>query len=521
MTRRRVALIIAGAGLASAALVAQDVLRPAGDGPAAPLAISGSASSAEYCVSGYAARIHSLGWIDAGTTYRVTFDSGISLVAAVARMNLSDRRVTSGYGTPDLNFTASSSGIMALLVSSNGRDGCYRYKAQITSPAASVAVARPDSPVRPDPALALPKSPIETMAIAGEASSARHCIAGTWTAKVHDLGWVGEGARVTIDFDSNFDAIAGLTITDVAGQSTVSYVDDNAGGNLDPRFNLTTTRAGTAVLYVGGVNGSAGCYAYKAAITAPAVTLSQFNGSWSGTFTGSSSGTVAFSVSNGTVTVTQPDAGSGTVTQRNALGLGIVPLADCIDGRDCGFHGQFFTRAATGTCTWSGPFLPGGARQSSATGLWSCTDGRSGEWNSRRGTPPAPVPTPTPTPTPAPTPTPTPGGRDGQYRAVVSARSCSSAGGAFIEPCNWQFPSGGCDPQDFTFNVTGGVVRDACLYLSAATIGADGRYTGFYGGSASSRMPVGGTFSTSFQITGTDTYRNNTYRVTIQVTKTR
>lgn len=92
-----------------------------------------------------------------------------------------------------------------------------------------------------------------------------------------------------------------------------------------------------------------------------------FNGSWTGTYTGQTSGALAFTVQDGAITVTQPTQGEGI------LSLGSINT-----------DSSFFTFAPTGTCTWTGPFLPGGARQSSASGLWSCGNGTFGTWTSKR-----------------------------------------------------------------------------------------------------------------------------------------
>lgn len=131
-------------------------------------------------------------------------------------------------------------------------------------------------------------------------------------------------------------------------------------------------------------NGVAGAFSTPSStsISAPAPaptpppTFADFNGSWSGTFTGQSSGTLAFTVANGAITVTQPAQGDGILTLGEGAG-----------------DGSFTTRAASGSCTWSGPFLAGGARQSSASGLWRC-GAVSGPWSAARGATPAPTPPP-------------------------------------------------------------------------------------------------------------------------------
>ncbi|MEI7950736.1 MAG: hypothetical protein WCI66_10950 [Gammaproteobacteria bacterium] len=111
-------------------------------------------------------------------------------------------------------------------------------------------------------------------------------------------------------------------------------------------------------------------------VAAPAPTFTSFNGSWTGTFAGQTSGTLAFSVADSVITVSQPAAGTGT------LELAAINA-----------DSSFTTIAPTGSCTWTGPFLAGGARQSSASGLWSCGNGTFGTWATTRTPPPTPAPT--------------------------------------------------------------------------------------------------------------------------------
>lgn len=382
MTSRRLfigvlaALALSGT-LAGQTAVPQSGLDSAADAPSGSLAIAGNGSSARHCVSGRAANVHGLGWVPAGTGYTITFESDITLATAIGRMDLSGNDAYTVIGDPDFNFTASTAGTMALYVEGRGRAGCYRYKVEVDRPAQGVAAPAAPRSVR---ALALPKppkNPIRTMAITGLASSAKHCITGEFAAKVHNIGRVEAGAQVRIAFDSDIDPIAGLMLMDAAGEQGRFLVDDDSGGDLDPLLALTAPMGGTIGLYVASYTGAAGCYHYQVQIeggTEP-VTASQFNGSWSGTFSGQSSGTLAFSVTNGTITVTQPAQGDGTFSLGALAG-----------------DGSFTTSGPEGTCTWSGPFLPGGARQSSASGAWSCSNGawsgRSGAWSAARTAPP-------------------------------------------------------------------------------------------------------------------------------------
>lgn len=132
------------------------------DLPVGPRTIAGAATSARHCVSGDAANVYGLGWVESGTSYTITFDSEITLVTGVSRLNLSGNAATSAFGTPDVRFTASTPGSMALYVGARGQAGCYRYKVEIQPPARSVA---PASESRTPPAVALvkpAKSPIRT-----------------------------------------------------------------------------------------------------------------------------------------------------------------------------------------------------------------------------------------------------------------------------------------------------------------------------------------------------------------------
>src|SRR5687767_10740486 len=116
--------------LVSSPLLAQGTLAPSGAGlstVAQPSAISGMASSARHCVSGDAANVHGIGWMDAGTGYAITFDAEFPLVAAVSRLDLDLGESTGLVGTPDMLSTATTPGSMVLFVGTTGNGGCYRY----------------------------------------------------------------------------------------------------------------------------------------------------------------------------------------------------------------------------------------------------------------------------------------------------------------------------------------------------------------------------------------------------------
>jgi hypothetical protein len=88
------------------------------------------------------------------------------------------------------------------------------------------------------------------MAISGVASSAKLCVGPDGVGRVQSLGRVDAGSRVTVTFDSDFDAQAAATNTDIAGQRGAFRIDDDSGGNLDPRLSMTPSYSGTMVLYV-------------------------------------------------------------------------------------------------------------------------------------------------------------------------------------------------------------------------------------------------------------------------------
>ena len=98
-------------------------------------------------------------------------------------------------------------------------------------------------------------------AIAGMASSARHCVSSDG-ANVHEIGWLAAGTVYAITFDSNFTLVSAVSRLDLAGGTSTG-----AFGNPDLRS--TASSSGTMALYVSG-NGQAGCYRYKVEITPPA-----------------------------------------------------------------------------------------------------------------------------------------------------------------------------------------------------------------------------------------------------------
>ena len=243
----------------SSPALAQEVrARTHTDGPGSgPSAISGLASSARHCVAGDAANVHAIGWMDTGTAYTITFDPEVPLATAITRLNLTGTGDSVGTaGTPDFRATASSPGTMALYVGSTATGGCYRYKVELTPPAGGAAVPSA-APVKVSPSVAAPAS------IIGPASSAKHCVSGTYVANVHDIGRVEQGNDILITFDSDFDPVAGVTLENLTTQRGTYIVDDDTGGGLQPQLHFTASHSSTLALYVASYNGGAGCYRYK------------------------------------------------------------------------------------------------------------------------------------------------------------------------------------------------------------------------------------------------------------------
>jgi hypothetical protein len=237
-----------------------------GDTPIGPLAIVGTPSSARYCISGNGANVHTIGWVASGTAYVVTIDADFNPATAVTRLDLDGKQGIISYGTPDLRFTTSSAGTLALYVASRGVAGCYRYKVEIQLPPPTAAS---DPTIR---GAILPKAgkSIRPMAISGLASSAKHCVAGQYVADVHSIGRVEAGSLVRISFASDFDAVAGVTTVNPEAQTASYLTDDDGGGNLEPLINYVAATSGTVALFVAGYAGSTGCYQHKVEITPPA-----------------------------------------------------------------------------------------------------------------------------------------------------------------------------------------------------------------------------------------------------------
>jgi hypothetical protein len=114
-----------------------------------------------------------------------------------------------------------------------------------------------------------------TLAIAGVASSARHCVGPG--ANVHEIGSVPSNSQIEVTFVSDFDPVATVTVVQMGDDApddlarTSFVADDDSGGNLEPQIRFTTSHGGTLTLHVGkfSPNESAGCYFYKVEVRTP------------------------------------------------------------------------------------------------------------------------------------------------------------------------------------------------------------------------------------------------------------
>jgi hypothetical protein len=271
--KRTLVVLAGGVCLASGMLAAQTGFKrpealPPADAPAsAPAAITGLPSSARHCVSGDAANVHAIGWFDVGTSYTIRFDSDIELATALGRYNLAGQNVSTQYGTPEFNAGANLAGTNALWVSGNGQAGCYTYQVTIRPPSTALAASAPPgtepAPVQPSP---FEPQVVQAQAITGLASSARHCVSGSYVGNVHEIGRIEANNRVTITFDSDFNPIAGVGLIEPVARRQVYYHDDNSGGSNQPRLVFTAPHGGTLALYVASTTNIQGCYRYKVEI---------------------------------------------------------------------------------------------------------------------------------------------------------------------------------------------------------------------------------------------------------------
>jgi len=265
---RFLSLMCALAWVLMPALASAQTLKLTKRDSANALAITGLASSARHCISGTSSNVHGLGFIDRDSRVTVTFHSDFDPIAGIVTLAIDTAEGRAAYTVDDdsggnleplVQYTASISGNAALYVSGfRSTSGCYWYKLEVVPPTTSIAAAER----LPKPAIARPA------AVAGLASTAYHCIAGQYVANIHSIGRVSAGQRVTITFDTDFDAMAGMTNMDLfaASPQALYLVDDDSGGGLVPELRFTASTSGTVTLFVGGYEAVAGCYRYKVEI---------------------------------------------------------------------------------------------------------------------------------------------------------------------------------------------------------------------------------------------------------------
>ena len=234
-----------------------------------PHAIAGPASSGRYCLTGNGTNVHHLGWIEARSRYRITFDADVQLSSTVVRFDIATEQEITLRGDPDFNLTASISGMAVLLVSSNSRSGCYRYQVSIDPPSAQLAAfipaaLRPRSEARDrvEPSVRQPNLASGPRAIAGASSSGSHCVSGDGVPGVHELGRVDRAADISVAFEADFPSLSAVTMTKLDSNATRMVIEKTASASL----SFAAQAGDNIVLYVTGRSGIAGCYRYSVAI---------------------------------------------------------------------------------------------------------------------------------------------------------------------------------------------------------------------------------------------------------------
>lgn len=120
------------------------------------------------------------------------------------------------------------------------------------------------------------RSTLGKLAIEGNPSTLVSCVGGS-DFKVFPLGSTTAGTRIKVDIISGegIDPVASLTVLQMGnrhpeGRARASLAfDDDSGGNLDPRVEMTTEYEGNVVLSVGSFDGSFGCFWVKVDVRVP------------------------------------------------------------------------------------------------------------------------------------------------------------------------------------------------------------------------------------------------------------
>lgn len=164
-------------------------------------------------------------------------------------------------------------------------------------------------------------------------------------------------AGVTVDLSSNSSAVSvPASVTVPSGATSATFTASAGPVTSTQTVTITATYAGASV---------------QASLTVnPQSTgVDSFNGNYTGTYTGTRagktiSGSVSATVNNGTVTVTQPGSGTGTISATGQITFGV----DISEGVSCNFSGDIVLMGteATGSGTFS-------CSSENITGTWSVT----------------------------------------------------------------------------------------------------------------------------------------------------
>jgi len=167
----------------------------------------------------------------------------------------------------------------------------------------------------------------------------------------------GGSGSVTVTSDSSWTAASDASWITInsgssgSGNGTVNYTV-SANSSTSQRTGTITIAGQTfTVTQAGGEGGG----------------VSQFDGSYSGSYSGTLSGSVAFTVSNGVITVTDPGGGSGAVY---ASGSTDFWGSGGYEGASYSFNGTFVVSSGTASAsgTWFGNYMG-----VTGSGAWSAT----------------------------------------------------------------------------------------------------------------------------------------------------
>ncbi len=162
-------------------------------------------------------------------------------------------------------------------------------------------------------------------------------------------------ADVTVSLSSNSAAVTvPSSVTVPAGATSATFTISTGTVTSTQTVTIVATYAGTSS---------------QSLLTVNAPSTATFNGTYTGTYnytvgTTAESGSVLAAVNNGTVTVTQPGTGTGTVTSAGQITFGV----DVAEGASCNFTGNLVLSGTT--VTGSGTFS---CTSPSFSGTWTVT----------------------------------------------------------------------------------------------------------------------------------------------------